>query len=353
MTETIAPKIAPNITAKQMLDAFKLDAPEHVDGTRWAHTHGIGVMGHFKASNVARNFCVAEHFNGEAMPVTIRLSNGSSLAKRRDNMPDTRGMAVKFHYPDGQDHDMLAMTLSVFGSITRENFMGVSKAFEPKEIEKPSWFQTNVIDKLMMRTSSPPPPAWQTESGADGLAKFAGTHSYARGFVIQAGLSQVPASWARTEYHTVHTFMAITPEGRRQPVRFTWQPVDGVFPVPADELDDKSTTFLTPEMRKRLAVEPSQFTLRMTLGDPGDELNNPSQIWPVSRRSINMGTLVIERLATEDDIDVETLSFNPLRLPPGIEPSDDEILRARGEIYQLGCAERHGTGCPLHTGKGV
>ena len=36
MTETI--------TAQQMLDAFKLDAPGHIDGTRWAHTHGIGVV---------------------------------------------------------------------------------------------------------------------------------------------------------------------------------------------------------------------------------------------------------------------------------------------------------------------
>lgn len=339
------------ITAQDMLDAFKKDAPGHIDGTRWAHTHGIGAIGHFTASNVARNYCVAEHFNGAPMPVTIRLSNGSSLPKRHDNWPDTRGMAVKFHYPDGEDHDILAMTLSVFGCRTREEFMGVAKAFIPTEYEPPSWFETNIVNPLMMRKASPPPPTGMKMSGSEGLAKYAGTNSYARGFVIQGGLSQVPASWARTEYHAVHTFMAIAPDGHKQPVRFTWQPVDGVFPVPTDDLPSKSSTFLTPEMKKRLAVEPSQFTLRMTIGDAGDDLNDPSKIWPVTRRSINMGTLTIVRLATENDIDVETLSFNPLRLPPGIEPSDDEILRARAEIYQLGCAERNGVGCPLHAAK--
>ena len=66
-----------------------------------------------------------------------------------------------------------------------------------------------------------------------------------------------------------------------------------------------------------------------------------------------MGTLFIERLAEERHVDVERLSFNPMRLPPGIEASGDEILRARGEIYQLGCKERGGTGCPCRRAAGA
>jgi catalase len=66
-----------------------------------------------------------------------------------------------------------------------------------------------------------------------------------------------------------------------------------------------------------------------------------------------MGTLYIDRLADERHVDVERLSFNPMRLPRGIEPSGDAILRARGEIYPLGCQERGGTGCPLHAADGL
>jgi catalase len=65
-----------------------------------------------------------------------------------------------------------------------------------------------------------------------------------------------------------------------------------------------------------------------------------------------MGTLYIEQLAEERNVDVDRMSFNPMRLPPGIEPSGDEILRARGEIYRLGCQERGGVGCPLQAARG-
>ena len=44
---------------------------------------------------------------------------------------------------------------------------------------------------------------------------------------------------------------------------------------------------------------------------------------------------------------IEPLSFNPLRLVPGIEPSNDEILAARREIYKLAADERGALGCPL------
>jgi catalase len=65
-----------------------------------------------------------------------------------------------------------------------------------------------------------------------------------------------------------------------------------------------------------------------------------------------MGMLHIERLAEDQGVDVERLSFNPMRLAPGIEASGDAILQARGEIYQLGCQGRNGIGCPLHAGGG-
>ena len=335
------------ISATQMLDAFKLDAPGHVADTRWAHTHGLGVLGHFVASEVASGFCIAAHFQGGAVPVTVRFSNGSSDPERHDERPDTRGLAVKFHYADGTDHDLLSMTLAVFGSRTREDFLGVAKAFIPTPVQPESWWRRHVLDPLMLRSPLPPLPAGVTISGGPGLAQYAGSHDFVRAFTVEAGLSQVPVSWVRTAYHAVHTFVVVGPEGERRPVRFSWQPVDGVFPVPADELASKATDFLGTEMRARLAQSAAQFTLKMMLGDPGDALDDPSTSWPVTRQTVNMGTLYIDEMAERRDIDVDRLSFNPMRLPPGIEASGDPILHARGEIYQLACKERGGTGCPL------
>jgi catalase len=340
------------ITAAQMLDAFKEDAPGHVASTRWAHTHGLGVVGRFIASDVARDFCVAEHLQGQSVAVTARFSNGSSDPERHDERPDTRGLAVKFHVSQCLDYDLLSMTLSVFGSRTRKEFLQVSKAFVPKPVQPESWFRRHILDPLMLRDPPPPLPPGVTISGGPGLAMYAGTHAFSRAFVIEGGLSQVPVSWVRTAYHAVHTFIAIGPQGVRRPVRFSWQPVDGVFPVPADELPAKTTEFLTAEMRARLTQAAAQFTLKMVIGDPGDELDDPSTSWPVTRQTVSMGTLFIDRLASDAGVDVERLSFNPMRLPPGVEASGDQILRARGEIYQLGCRGRDGIGCPLDGGRG-
>jgi len=335
------------ITAEQMLEAFEADAPGHIEGTRWAHTHGLGVVGHFDPSDVARTFCVARHFEGPAVRVTARFSNGSSDPTRHDERPDTRGLAVKFHDADGSDSDLLAMTLSVFGARTRKEFLDVSRVFVPKRIRRPSWFRRTVLDKLLLRQPLPAPPKGVTKSGAAGLMKYAGSHHFVRAFIIGAGLSQVPISWARTKYHAVHTFFVVAPDGVRRPVRFSWQPVDGVFPLSPEEIDSASTDFLTAEMRARLAHAAARFTLKMTLGDPGDDLDDPSTSWPDTRRIVTMGTLYIDQLAVDAGRDVTRMSFNPMRLPVGIEPSGDEILHARGEIYQLGCKGRDGTGCPV------
>jgi catalase len=341
-----------DITAEQMLDAFKQDVPGHASGTRWAHSHGLGVCGHFIASDVAKDFCVAEHFRGAPVAVIARFSNGSSDAIRHDQQPDTRGLAVKFHYEDGTHYDLLSMTLNVFGARTRKQFLAVSKAFVPTPVKPESWFRRHVLDPLMLRQPSPPLPDGVTSSGGPGLAKYAGSHAFARDFIIEAGLSQVPTSWARTAYHAVHTFIAVGPDGERRYVRFSWQPVDGVFPVLPSQIPGKSDDFLTAEMRTRLAHAPARFTLKMDIGDAGDDVDDPSTVWPVTRRSVKMGMLYVERLAEDRNVNVERMSFNPMRLPPGIEPSGDEILRARGEVYQLGCQERGGVGCPLQAGRG-
>ena len=180
------------------------------------------------ASDVAKDFCVAKHFQGQPVPVTVRLSNGSSDPTRHDERPDTRGLAVKFHLGDEIDYDLLSMTLNVFGARTRQQFVEVSKAFVPKPVKPESWFRRHILDPLMLRQSPPPLPAGVTTSGGPGLLEYAGSHEYTRAFVIEAGLAQVPVSWARTAYFAVHTFVIVGPGGLKRFVRFSWEPVDGV-----------------------------------------------------------------------------------------------------------------------------
>ncbi len=333
------------IAARDLLAAFKQDVIDHQAGTRWAHTHGLGVAGHFVASDVARRYCVAEHFGGQRVAVTVRFSNSSSEAQRHDEWQDIRGMATKFHLGDSVDVDLIAVSLDVFIARTRAEFLGVAKADRPRPVTREHWWQ-RLIDRLRLELPLVDPPPGQVASGVAGLLAYAGTHRDAQAGVAGAGVQAVPMSWARVKYHAVHTFVVVDPDGVRRHVRFAWQPVAGVCPI--DDPLTAPTDFLSTEMRQRLEVAPARFELKMTIGDDGDAFDDPTRAWPVTRRVVMMGSLYLDRVAEDQDLQCERLSYNPMRLTAGIEASGDEILRARGEVYALAAEERGAIGCPVH-----
>ena len=62
---------------ERLVDALASGFPDSKPDLRPVHTIGIGATGYFVASDVARDFCVAEHFQGKQVPVTVRFSNGA------------------------------------------------------------------------------------------------------------------------------------------------------------------------------------------------------------------------------------------------------------------------------------
>lgn len=336
---------AHHIGADELLAAFRRDVSDHRPGSRWAHTHGFGVLGSFTASEVAKSFCAAEHFQGRPVPVTVRFSNSSSEAPRHDEWQDIRGMATKFHIGDGVDVDLIAVSLDVFIARTRAEFLDVAAADRPRPVTRERGWQ-RLIDRLRLEQPLTDPPPGQIASGVAGLLAYAGRHRDAQSGVVGAGMQAVPMSWARVKYHAVHTFVLVDPAGTRRHVRFAWQPVAGVCPI--DDPLSAAADFLSTEMRGRLAEAPVRFELKMTIGEDGDAFDDPTTPWPVTRRVVMIGSLTIDRVAGDQIAQCERLSFNPMRLTAGIEASDDEILRARGEVYALGAEERGAIGCPLH-----
>ena len=89
---------------------------------RPVHAIGIGATGYFEASDVARDYCIAEHFQGGRIPTTVRFSNGSGCAVVHDGWSDVRGMATRFHLANGGETDLIAMTLPEFFTPTPEFF---------------------------------------------------------------------------------------------------------------------------------------------------------------------------------------------------------------------------------------
>jgi catalase len=330
--------------AKQLVDAVISDFPDHKPGSRPVHTIGVGVDGYFAASDVARNFCIAEHFQGQQVPVLVRFSNGSGSPVQHDGWPDARGMATRFFLRDQAATDLIAMTLGEFFVPTVEEFLDFTKAAQPKPARRESAWQ-KLFDMLQLKPPLPDPKPGQTSSGDAGTLDYANHHRCAQLAVFQAGLIGAPVSYVRATYHAVHTFVVVDPDGLRRHVRFSWQPVAGVRNTdPAAPMID---SYLQQELTERLKQLPDRFMLMMTIGEAGDAFDDPTQPWPAKRVRVVMGTLTLTNVAVDQKAHCEQVGFNPCRLHAGIELSDDPILRARREVYELSHQQRGATPCPF------
>jgi catalase len=159
-----------------------------------------------------------------------------------------------------------------------------------------------------------------------------------------------PVSYARIKYHAVHTFRATDPDGLERYVRLTWEPVAGVRPIDPFTATSLAPDYLHTELRERLAQAPARFLLQMRIAGQGEVLDDPTVIWDDTQTRIVMGELVLTGLVADQQTDCERLSFNPTRLVPGLECSDDPVLAARRGAYEESCRRRRGIGCPVTGG---
>lgn len=333
--------------AEQLVDAIIADFPNHDPGTRPIHTVGIGAIGHFRASDVAKTYCTADHFRGHRIEANVRFSNAAGSSVQHDGWSDVRGMATRFHLDDNRATDLVAMTLGEFMSATVEDFLAFAESSRQSPLSRQSAW-SKISDMLKLKPPMPDPMPGQTHSGAPGALKYANRNRSAQLSVFDAGTIGAPASYARATYKAVHTFVVIGPDGTRRYVRFKWQPVAGVQVTnPSLPPVDK---YLQQELRDRLENWPAQFLLLMTIGETGDALDDPTVRWPIKRKRIVMGQLTLTDIAEDQDADCEKISFNPCRLVPGIELSNDPILAARKDAYEVSRELRGGTSCPFNHG---
>ena len=335
----------PDIAAK-LVEA--LPRPDGKADLRPVHAIGISATGYFEASDVARDYCIAEHFQGDRVRVIVRFSNGSGCAVVHDGWSDVRGMATRFHLANNTTTDLIAMTLSAFFAPTPETFLDFAKAAKPTPVTRESPWR-KFRDLLELTPSLPNPYPGETISPDAGAIRFADQNDYAKLAVAQAADIGAPVSYVRAEYHAVHTFIVVAPDKARRWVRFSWQPVFGVLNTKiTDPVIDQ---YLQQDLRDRLAKEPARFTLMMAIGEAGDDFNDPSRPWPPHRVRIMMGTLTLDAVPEDQCANSERLAFNPMHLTTGIMASDDPVLRVREKAYNLSRDSRlKASGCPFATG---
>jgi catalase len=280
-------------------------------GFRAFHAKGIVVEGSFKASPEAAKLSHATIFNGRAIPVTVRFSDGNGMPNVPDGSPgaNPHGMAIKYRLPGGAETDMVTNSFKFFPVGTGEDFR----------------------DLLSAIIASPPDAPKPTK-----LEQFFASHPNApKAF----GTAATPDSYADEEYHGINAFIFVSKSGQRQAVRYLLVPEKLAHLTP-EEAAKQTPDFLSDELTKRITRKPVVFHLKAQMAEPSDQTKDGSQPWPDDRKVAELGVLTLNKVVPNSLEAEKKLLFTPTNLTEGIELSDDPLPRVRGTAYAVSFVRR-------------
>ena len=295
----------------RLVDAINAVAGVHA-GHRAVHAKGTCATGTFTASAGAAKLSRAAHFQNDPVPVTVRFSNGGGNPGAHDGDQDGRGMAVKFHLPDGSSTDIVSLTLPIF-------FVRTPEAF---------------LEFMAARVPDP-------ETGAPDMEKvgaFLADHPEAHAAVGLSLAAAPPASYAQLRYHSVHAFRLLDHAGEGRFVRYRIDPEAGEATLTNEEAQALPSGYLAEELASRCAAGPVAFTLFAQLAGEGDPTDDPTAAWPDEREVVELGRI---ELTEATGAGCEGMVFDPTNVTDGIECSDDKILHARSGAYSVSYARRN------------
>jgi catalase len=113
--------------------------------------------------------------------------------------------------------------------------------------------------------------------------------------------------------------------------------------TPADETSTHGdNNYLFNDLINAINHKPLQWRLFVVVGQTGDPTNDSSLPWPDDREQVDVGTLTLDRIESDDTGPAKDITFDPLILPDGMSPSDDPLLSARSAVYSQSYTRRAG-----------
>ena len=284
------------------------------EGFRRSGAKGICATGEFVGTADGRALSTASAFSGKPVPVVVRFSVGGANPKAADNAKSQRNLALQFNLPKGEQWQMGNISAPVFGASSPQQFFGRLESLQPDPA-----------------TKMPDPAKVKAYAEANPEVLLQGKH-YAS--------QPVPASFGAVNYWGVHAFGFVNAKGAKQFGKWIFEPVGGVQGLTDDEAKAKGPAFLFDELRQRVKDGKVAFNFNLELAQAGDKIDSATVPLPEGRKKVNLGMLKITSVAEDGGGECLTITYNPMVLPKGVEPSADPMIAARSAPYAVGLGRR-------------
>jgi len=284
-------------------------------GYRANHAKGIVVQGEFVPAKSAASLSKAVHLQTKPSPVTVRFSDATGLP----TIPDAdgnafpKGIAIRFQLAEGAYTDIVSISTNGFPAAKPEDFLGLlnSIAASGPDVAKPT-----------------------------PVEQFLGSHPAALAFVQMP--KPAPVSFATESFYGVNAFKFTNSKGETQYGRYRITPINGAEFLTKEQAAQATPNYLMDELPVRLSKAPAKFKIAVQVADKGDVVNDPTVVWPETRKQVELGTLTLKNVYADGVKFEKATMFNPLVLVDGINASDDPILLARPAAYAVSYGRRLG-----------
>jgi catalase len=285
-------------------------------GFRRNHAKGVCISGYFNSNGRGAALSKASIFQPGRVTVIGRFSLSGGQPSAADLPHTVRGLGIRFTVPGGEEWRTAMVNLPVFPARTPRAFYELLEA-------------------------SAPDPA-TGKPAADKMEAFQAKYTESAKAMDYIRSQPMSSGFENTTFNGLNAFRFINAAGAVAWVRWSMAPVQPFKPISTTDTEQGDKNYLFDALIASLHRHPLEWHLVVTVAQPGDPTDDATIPWAADRQQIDVGTLTIDHVESDDTSPARDINFDPLILPDGMAASDDPLLSARSAVYSQSFTRREG-----------
>jgi catalase len=285
-------------------------------GFRRNHAKGACVSGFFQSNGQGVSLSKASIFQPGPVPIIGRFSLSGGRPYAADAATTVRGLAIRFQPARGEEWRTAMINLPVF------------------PVRTPQAFNEQLL-------ASAPDPA-TGKPGPARMQAFLAEHPESAAALQVIRSHPMSSGFDNTTFNSLNAFRFINASGTVSWVRWSLVPVQPFVPLRAAGAEPAGTNYLFDALVASIHRRPLEWHLVLTVAQAGDATDDATIPWASDRAQVDVGTLTIDHVESDDTSPARDINFDPLVLPDGMAASDDPLLSARSAVYSQSFTRREG-----------